>query len=231
MSKNFFKRKERKYLLPREQFEKIRSEIESRMDRDSYYETEIYNIYFDNDDNELISQSVQSEDYKCKVRARSYGKKYAHEAFVEIKSKVEGTVFKRRIKLSSEDFVKFVKTGQLEDSQVGREIKHIFSEKNLKPKVFIAYDRFSYKSRTKRELRITFDANLRYKHTNFNLKTDDGAQEFFENPTYIMETKTMFGFPEWFVEYLSKEKIYPTSFSKYGKIYQQNMTNLRSKNV
>ena len=231
MSKNFFKRKERKYLLSKKQFEKIQARIEQEMDRDGYFETEIYNLYFDNDQNELISHSIQSPDYKCKVRARSYGKKYAHEAFLEIKSKIEGTVFKRRILMKSEDFEKFLKTGELEDSQVGRELKHIFKEKNLKPKVFIAYDRLSYKSRTKKELRITFDINLRFRNENFDLKTDENSQNYFEEPTFIMETKTMHGFPRWFVDYLSEERIYPSSFSKYGKIYQQNMNNLRSKNV
>ncbi|MDO4872142.1 MAG: VTC domain-containing protein [bacterium] len=81
MSKNFFKRKEKKYLLNQRQFAKIRQKLEQEMAHDGFFETEIYNVYFDNAQNELISQSVQSEDYKCKVRARSYGKKYAHEVF------------------------------------------------------------------------------------------------------------------------------------------------------
>lgn len=148
MSKNFFKRKEKKYLLSREQFEKVRAKIEKEMAHDGFFESEIYNVYFDNAQNELISQAIQSEGYKCKVRARNYGKNYAEEAFLEIKS-----------------------------------------------------------------------------------KTDENCERYFKNPTFIMETKTVEGFPSWLVDFLSKNKIYPSSFSKYGKIYQQNMYNLRSKNV
>ena len=231
MSKNFFKRKEKKYLLSREQFEKVRAKIEEEMAHDGFFESEIYNVYFDNAQNELISQAIQSEDYKCKVRARNYGKNYAEEAFLEIKSKIDGTVFKRRIKLKMCDFEEFLRTGELEKSQVGREILHIFEEKNLKPKVFIAYNRLSYKSKTANELRITFDTNLRFRHKDFHLKTDENCERYFKNPTFIMETKTVEGFPSWLVDFLSKNKIYPSSFSKYGKIYQQNMYNLRSKNV
>ncbi|MDO4872141.1 MAG: VTC domain-containing protein [bacterium] len=150
--------------------------------------------------------------------------------FLEIKSKIDGTVFKRRISLKSADFARFLRTGELENSQVGREIQHIFREKNLKPKVFIAYDRLSYKLRTKNELRITLDANLRFRKQNLNFENDSNAVKFFENPTFIMETKTMHGFPQWFVDYLSKEQIYPTSFSKYGKIYQQKMK-IKEENV
>ena len=139
MSKNFFKRKEKKYLLSREQFEKVRAKIEEKMAHDGFFESEIYNIYFDNAQNELISQAISSEDYKCKVRARNYGKNYAEEAFLEIKSKIDGTVFKRRIKLKMRDFEEFLRTGKLEKSQVGREILHIFEEKNLKPKWFFRF--------------------------------------------------------------------------------------------
>lgn len=121
------------------------------------------------------------------------------------------------------DFEKFLATGELEDSQVGREIKHIFNEKDLMPRVFIAYDRLSYKSKNDTELRITFDTNLRFSWQDLRIDSDENSGQFFENQTFIMETKTCDGFPPWLVEYLSKEEIYPTSFSKYGKIYQEKM--------
>jgi hypothetical protein len=36
-----------------------------------------------------------------------------------------------------------------------------------------------------------------------------------------MEIKTLNGLPNWFVKILSKLKIYPTSFSKYGEVYKK----------
>ena len=44
-----------------------------------------------------------------------------------------------------------------------------------------------------------------------------------------MEVKTMHSMPPWFVRELSRQKLYPVRFSKYGKIYQ--LTKERNKNV
>jgi len=40
---------------------------------------------------------------------------------------------------------------------------------------------------------------------------------------YIMEIKCLGGMPIWLSHILAEMKIYPISFSKYGKIYQKNL--------
>lgn len=48
-------------------FEKINDYIE-----EEYFKTTICNIYFDNDSNDLIINSLEKPIYKTKVRVRSY---------------------------------------------------------------------------------------------------------------------------------------------------------------
>lgn len=88
----------------------------------------------------------------------------------------------------------------------------------LKPKVFISYDRISYISKENKDLRITFDTNLNYRLDELNLENENGIK--FNNDKYILEIKTLDSFPMWLVNALSELKIYPTSFSKYGNIYK-----------
>lgn len=47
------------------------------------------------------------------------------------------------------------------------------------------------------------------------------AENFFEEDTYLMEIKLEGGMPLWLSKILNDEKIYPTSFSKYGNIYKK----------
>ena len=88
----------------------------------------------------------------------------------------------------------------------------------LKPKVFISYDRISFISKENKNLRITFDNNLNYRLNELNL--DDEKGKIFNNDKYILEIKTLDSFPIWLVKALSELEIYPTSFSKYGGIYK-----------
>ena len=63
-----FKRVEKKYMLTQEQYEYLVEAIAPYMSVDRYGETEIRNIYFDNNDNELIETSLRKPEYKEKLR-------------------------------------------------------------------------------------------------------------------------------------------------------------------
>lgn len=73
MYENIFKRVEEKYLLSKEQYEKLFENINKYIEKDKYFETTICNIYFDNKNDELINNSMDKPIYKHKVRLRSYG--------------------------------------------------------------------------------------------------------------------------------------------------------------
>ena len=198
--------------------------IKDYIELDTYDYSTICNIYFDTDDYLLVNRSIEKPIYKEKIRLRSYGiPKKDSKVFLEIEKKYKGIVGKRRISISLKDFYKYFETGKYPDTntQIMNEIDYCFKFYNLRPKVFLAYDRHSYRSISDKNFRLTFDQNIRSRTDNLYLEKGDAGTLLLDNGEYIMEVKTLGAFPLWFVNALSNLKIYPTSFSKYGNVYKK----------
>lgn len=221
MVQHFFRRTEKKYILTHAEYLRIIPLLESNMIRDSHYMTDIFNMYFDTPDNELIIESLEKPDYKYKIRARSYGDASRNKIYFEIKSKLDGVVYKRRAELTESEYETYLRNGQHEPGQVMSELDYIFTQKNLLPKIFIAYRRISYAANDESDLRVTIDSDLRSRTTDLDLDYHLGCSRYFDAPTYILEVKSRGGMPKWLVENLSAQSHYPNSFSKYGRIYQK----------
>ncbi len=219
MTQQYFKRNEKKYLLSAEQFVALQRDLSAHMEPDGYFESDIHSIYFDTAADDLIIEALEHPNYKYKVRLRSYGDEHV---YFEIKSKLDGTVYKRRIKLTHADFEKYMDGKLPVRGQVLRELDHLFQSYDLAPKAFVSYVRQAYRASEKNsDLRITFDTNLRSRVHDLSIQKHDECDEYFEEPTYVMEVKTSAGMPLWLVSLLRERKIYPSSFSKYGQIYQK----------
>lgn len=223
MYSSIFKRVEIKYLITEKQKRMLLKEINNNIEKDNYFKSTICNIYYDNDNNELIINSLEKPPFKSKVRIRSYGVPALNdEIFIEIKNKYKGVVEKRRIKMTLKEFYDYETKKKFDkNNQIMREIDYYFRFYNLKPKIFIAYDRISYRGKKDDNLRITLDNNLRSRYDNLKLELGDEGEKYFDKEYYIMEIKTLNSMPLWLVKSLSKLKIYPTSCSKYGKIYEK----------
>lgn len=223
MYENIFKRVEEKYLLTAEQYKKLFDNINDYIEKEKYFEATICNIYFDNDEDELIYTSIDKTTYKHKLRLRSYGiPKIDDDVFLEIKSKFKKVVMKRRIKIKLKDFKYYLKTKKYcGNDQIMKEIDYLFNLYDLKPSYFIAYDRKSYREKNNENLRITIDTNLRSRKEKLSLELGDKGNLYFNEEKYIMEIKTLGAMPLWLVKSLSDFGIYPVSFSKFGSIYKK----------
>lgn len=221
MANDIFRRVEKKYLLTRDDYESLMDRIWFFITEDTYFKSNISNIYYDSCDNELIINSIDKPIFKEKVRVRSYAtpKKDKDIVFLEVKRKFKGVVGKRRVKLTSKEFYDFIEKRKYKDSQIFRELHYIFDFYKLQPKMFVGYDRLSYKGKDDENLRITFDSNLRSREDDLRLELGDHGEKYFDEDMYIMEIKTLGAMPWWLVEALSELKIYPISFSKIGNIY------------
>jgi len=221
-----FKRIEQKYLLSENEYKKLIKKISYHIKKDSYYKSKILNIYFDNNNYDLIVKSLEKDIYKEKIRLRSYNIPSLNDkVFFEIKSKYQGIVYKRRLTLTLKEYYDYINNNKLNSSnpQVMSEIDYIIKRFNLKPKYFIAYDRTSYYDVDDKNFRITFDSNIRSRKDDLKLEYGDAGKLYFDEKKYIMELKSLKGIPLWFTKVLSELKIYPTSFSKYGNIYKNNI--------
>ena len=221
MSANIIDRFEQKYYLSNIQYKKLISKLKNKMTKDLYFEEEICNVYFDNDNDELITTSIEKPTYKEKVRLRSYNKPNMDSiVFLEIKKKYKGFGNKRRVEIKYGDALNYIDNGVIPlcNKQIMREIDYTFKRYNLKPKISLTYDRRAYYLTDDNNVRITFDRDLRYSTDILALDDlKDGIRLFEEG--YIMEIKTFSGLPLWFNKILGDLELYPISFSKIGRVY------------
>ena len=170
-----FKRCEKKYLLTRDQYRIMRLGMAARMKADEYPCYSISNIYYDTEHFDLIRASLEKPVYKEKLRLRSYGVPGSLDpAFLEIKKKYDGVVYKRRITMEmikTDRYLRGMQAGT--GSQISREIDWFMRFHRPVPKVFIAYEREAYATKDGGELRITFDTGLRARSNDVDLRFGD----------------------------------------------------------
>ena len=220
-----FKRYELKYMLTCEQKQKILDAMDPYMALDKYGRTEIRNIYFDTDTYRLIRRSIEKPVYKEKLRIRSYGRATPDSTvFVELKKKYKKVVYKRRISLPEAEAMAWICGSEhcASDTQIVKEIDYFCDYYGgLRPTVFLSYEREAYYSRTGGDFRVTFDDNILCKFNDLSLCTESGGIPLLDEGKVLMEIKCSGGIPLWMVKVLSEEKIYKTSFSKYGTAYNK----------
>ena len=224
-----FRRIEKKYILSKEQFEKVTELMKRYVNPDEYGKSIICNIYFDSDDYRLISHSIQKPYQKDKIRLRSYDiPNRDSKVFLEVKRKADNVVGKRRIAMKLSDYEKYLEDKnaiEIKNKQIKKELDYYFSFYNLKEKMYIAYDREAYYAKDNKDFRITFDTNIRARNYELDLSKGAYGQDILGENKYIMEIKTLNSIPLWFVKIIEECNIVPGSFSKYGAAYEQIVLN------
>lgn len=219
-----FKRHELKYMLTLEQKEKILQAMEPYMKLDKYGRTTIRNLYFDTDNYLLIRRSIEKPTYKEKLRIRSYGKADADSlVFVELKKKYKHVVYKRRITLPEKEAMEWLeRKNQCEKkTQISEEIDYFLDYyETLHPAAFLSYEREAYYSEDGTDFRVTFDDNVLFREDDLSLGAEVYGTSLLPEGMVLMELKCSGGIPLWMTQVLSEEKIYKTSFSKYGTGYR-----------
>ncbi len=219
-----FKRYELKYLITTEQKDIILDAIKPYMAIDKYGRTTIRNLYFDTDDYRLIRHSIEKPSYKEKLRIRSYSQ--ANESstvFVELKKKYNHVVYKRRVSLPEEEAMAWLCSGgNKHENQISNEIDYFLQYyKTLHPTVFLSYEREAYFTKEKSDFRLTFDDNILFRTEDLSLKSEIYGTPILEDGSVLMEIKCSGGIPLWMTKTLSENRIYKTSFSKYGTVYRE----------
>lgn len=219
-----FKRYEKKYLLDRQQYEKLLAKLLPLLVPDRYSRYTICNVYFDTPDYALIRYSLEKPMYKEKLRLRSYGTPSSGDTvFVELKKKFQGVVYKRRVAMTLEEANAYLYRGVHPNisGQMMQEMDWFTGQYVLWPAVYLAYDRIAYKGREDAGLRVTFDTNIRCREKDVLLEEGDSGTLLLPEDKVLMEIKIPGVMPLWLAHILSELSVYPTSFSKYGTYYQK----------
>lgn len=224
MNENTFQRWELKYLIDDQQRSFLQQALIGHMIPDIHGESTVCNIYYDTPDFRLIRQSLEKPVYKEKLRMRSYGPAAADQpVFLELKKKCQGVVYKRRIEVSQQAAVQFLRGAASlpADSQIGREISYVLKfYETLIPAVYLSYDRKAFFAADDPGLRITFDRNIRWRRRELSLTAKPDGRQLLSSGQSLMEIKTGSAIPLWLVKLLNARQIRQTAFSKYGRAYE-----------
>lgn len=219
-----FKRYELKYLMTRQQRDVLLREVGAHLTEDRFRHSSIRNLYYDTQNFRLIRDSLDRPIYKEKLRIRSYGQAGLEDpVFLELKKKYDSVVYKRRIALPLWRAVDGI-SGEvpLPDCQIAKEIQSTLQfYGQLEPRVYLSYERDSYRSAGEEDLRVTFDDQILFRTTDLRLNTEAWGTPLLDEDSVLMELKVGASIPLWLTQALSELQIYKTTFSKYGAAYRQ----------
>lgn len=221
---DIFERYEKKYLLTKEQHAALMHELKDIVHVDQYGETTILNIYYDTPDHRLIRASLEKPIYKEKLRLRCYGiPEPDSPAFIELKKKYRGIVYKRRTDMTYEQAVRFLASSDDgASSQIEKEIRYFTRVHSpLSPAMVIACERTAMAGNADPELRITFDRNIRWRDADLDLTHGSEGKPVNDSDAVLMEVKIRDALSLDLAHLFCDLSIYPTSFSKYGTAYEQ----------
>lgn len=239
-----FKRKEIKYLLSSEERNALLPILEAHMEPDVFAHSSISNLYYDTPDFRMVRRSLEKPMYKEKLRLRSYGMpENTSTVFPEIKKKAMGIVYKRRISLPYQEAVSFLSGQQIASTDMcngmtqqiastdmcdgtTRQNLHeldwmLASYENLSPRVFLSYERDSYKGVSDPSLRLTLDQDILFRTDRLDLREGAFGETILLPDQTLMEVKISNAAPLWLAQALSEIGIFPVSFSKYGRAYER----------
>ena len=242
-----FKRKEKKYVLDKGDYLALMGLIGDKLEEDEYAYSHIESLYYDTPDWRMINRSMEKPLYKEKLRVRVYGTmgekqtgKLDQVAFVELKKKFKGIVYKRRIGMSLKGALAFMDGINYEDAmaaypptsnnleleptwrdkQIASEIRACIERwQPLGPAMIIAVDRMSLRTNDGSGVRMTFDFDSRWRTSPLGFGEAEGEQ-LMPNNEIILEIKAQGAYPLWLVHALDRAKIYPVSNTKYGRAYR-----------
>lgn len=218
-----FKRKEVKYLLTEAQLAALRPVMETHMEPDAFAHSSISNLYYDTPDFRMLRRSQEKPVYKEKLRLRSYGVPDEEtQVFPEIKKKAEGIVYKRRVSMSYGDAIRYLSRRRPgEDGQIFQELNWmLLAYGSLAPRIFLSYERDSWKGREDPYLRLTLDREILWRTEALDLRRGAWGEPLLEPNQVLMEVKISNAAPLWLAEALSENGIFPISFSKCGRAFE-----------
>lgn len=217
-----FERYEKKFILQPNQWDRFMMEFEKYMQLDEYGLHTICSLYYDTSDFAYVRHSLDKPDFKEKLRVRSYGiPTKDHLVFLELKKKLKDITYKRRVGLKLEESEQYMANLVLPENPdlTWKEIDWFCHRTPLEPKVIISYDRLAFFAKDNPDFRVTLDQRIRWREDRLDLSKGDAGSLLLAPGAVLIEVKTMDALPLWLCSLLSKEKLYPVGYSKYGFAY------------
>jgi hypothetical protein len=223
-----FNRYELKYLLDRRALDRVRPELSARLDPDAYGNAGSYLVwsrYYDTYDLRCYWEKIDGIRFRRKLRIRHYGRPDELSAdtptWVEIKQRLNRVTQKRRARLSYRQSVVLCSGRDVDecdprDAALVEEVQRLVSEFDLRPSTVLGYVRDAMFGReADAGLRVTFDARIRARDRDLDLRVD-GENRFIVHPELsVMEVKVNERVPYWLTELIARNNLQLVRMSKY----------------
>ena len=224
---NTFRRMEKKTTVPTSRVPAFMERIAPWMVPDKHnVDGEPYmicNIYFDDENDSVIRNSVALPYYKEKLRLRSYGTPTLDTPiFLELKKKTNGVGTKRRVKMTLQDTRAYLQTGvrpeglSYIDGQVLREIDYYRSHENVSPKLYVSYLRRAFHAKDDPSFRVTLDSDILTRRYDLDLTKGRYGDPILTEGVTLLEVKFSGAVPLWFARIMSEFGLSFHTFSKCG---------------
>ena len=232
---HIFKRYEKKYLITAEQAAAVEAVLSDRMTPDRFDRYQVQNLYFDTDNWDIIHSSMERPYYKEKMRLRYYGSTpdAAGKAFLELKKKYAGIVYKRRIALPVTALSRPL--GDVlsdEPAQIAKELNFHLQSKQVSEKMFITFRRKAFSGKEEDiGLRVTFDSDIRYRPNHLHFHAPETGRLVLREDYRLMEIKTHTSIPLWLARLCSGKGIFAIPYSKYATCYSDYLQHRRAETM
>jgi len=240
-------RYELKYLIRREQMERLALDLSEQMDPDGHGKElgqyPITSLYYDSPDYKAYWDKLDGHRKRRKVRVRVYGNEAVTPdtlAYLEVKERINVRMRKRRVALPYDQAVAFDDFGELREGlspsavAVLQEVYYLYRTLQLRPACIVHYDRTAYEGRAPYEdLRVTFDVNLRGRTHDLSLVSTGHAtdQHFLPLDRVVLEVKANQNVPAWLVQLLSRHGCTYYRISKYCAALEKSKAITRRQHV
>jgi len=218
---------ELKYLLSREQAAALFAEVAPYMEEDFHGGGEAYaitSLYYDTTDLHCYWEKIDGLKYRRKLRIRHYEgqAKLLPETpvFVEIKQRVNRTVQKRRARFTFSAALALCRGEEIEhDAARGpfvREVQAFTDAQRLQPAAITSYFRRALVGTVHDPgLRITFDADIRYRSIDLDLASRNSGRHMIHPERVVLEVKANERIPRWLAGLVGEFNAQIIRISKY----------------
>ncbi len=227
-----FERKEFKYYVPIEMLDPLRQRILVHMEHDPFCQElpkqryTVRSIYFDTRSLLFYFEKLDGLKIRKKLRVRTYNSSHPDSiAFLEIKRKIDGTIFKERAQVSLAETPNLMNGAQLHltSNQPGfieraalDKFVYLFKRLKLESKALITYEREALRGLTDPSFRVTFDFNVRsYPHPDVEEIFREQDLCVLVNQVFILEVKFYQRMPVWMRNIVRDFKLHVQPISKY----------------
>lgn len=167
-----FKRKESKYILDKAILYAFLEDLCPYMVADEFAQSTITNVYFDNEEFDMIQDALAKKNGREKVRMCLYDAqpRASSAAFLEIKKKEDKVGYKYQLTSNPKFLSHYIETGVVDatihDVKVTAELTELRKRYGqIQLMMYIYYDRVSFKGKGDSKIRLTIDQNLLYRGT------------------------------------------------------------------